>query len=119
MSPCGYPHPTRGCLRDPLDGGENVLEHFAPDPDCDAGPPMSLELPLRGGVAEGTVTASVSWTHFAFDEGASDEDSSAMVLDLIGVEEGPLLHTAFRPACFCNNPETDTQFWIWWNEADR
>ena len=79
----------------------------------------SLELPLRGGVAEGTVTASVSWTHFAFDEGASDEDSSAMVLDLIGVEEGPLLHTAFRPACFCNNPETDTQFWIWWNETDR
>ena len=79
---------------------------------------VSLELPLRGGVAEGTVTASVSWTLFAFDEG-EDEDSSAMVLDLIGVEEGPLLHTAFRPACFCSNPETDTQFWIWWNEADR
>ncbi|KAH8097645.1 hypothetical protein JL720_543 [Aureococcus anophagefferens] len=36
-----------GQSMDPLDGGENVLEHFAPDPDCDAGPPMSLELPLR------------------------------------------------------------------------
>ncbi|KAH8044458.1 hypothetical protein JL721_12843 [Aureococcus anophagefferens] len=40
-----------GQSMDPLDGGENVLEHFAPDPDCDAGPPMSLELPLRGAQA--------------------------------------------------------------------
>ncbi|QDZ19263.1 putative lipase [Chloropicon primus] len=78
----------------------------------------SLDLPLRGGSIEGSVLVETEYTSFDVLEDVQ-EHSSQMILDLIGIEQAPLLHMNFKPACFCTNEVTDTQAWIWWNEPAK
>lgn len=76
--------------------------------------------PLRGGSMEGELSASLAYTNFE-DVEDEQEHTSQMVLDLIGIDgtSMPLLNMKFRPCCFINNRETDTQAWVWWNQEDR